>query len=208
MDPRADVYDTTTPDDEADEPDGEAVDKRRGEVTRLLLAWRDGDADAFERLLPLVEGDLRRLARHYLAGERDATLQATELLDELCVRLLDTEKVRWKDRAHFVGCTARIMKQILVDGARRRLAVKRKDGVRPLPLREADEAVEADQQLIALDDALERLAVVHERQSRVVELKSFTGLSLEEIAEALDVSVATVKRDWRAACAWLRREMS
>ncbi len=191
-----------------DEPRNAGSGERRGEVTRLLAAWQDGEKAAFERLLPLVVDELHRLARCYVASEQEPTLQPTELLDELCLRLLDTESVSWQGRAHFVGCAARIMKQILVDRARKRQAEKRNCGVRPFSLWEVDEIVEHDRELIALADALEKLATVHERQSRVVELKSFTGLEQREIAEVLGVSVATVKRDWRAACAWLRREMA
>ncbi|MCP4661779.1 MAG: sigma-70 family RNA polymerase sigma factor [bacterium] len=179
------------------------------EVTQLLLAWSDGDETALERLMPLVEAELRRLARAYMARERpDHTLQATALVNELCLRLLGRDTVSWRNRAHFMGFAAETMKRILVDHARKRQTRKRGEGVKPLPLDEVTELAERrDRELIALDDALLSLSMIHERQSRVVVLRSFANLTNEEIGEVLGVSAETVKRDWRAARAWLRREI-
>jgi RNA polymerase sigma-70 factor (ECF subfamily) len=179
------------------------------ETTQLLLAWSEGDETALERLLPLVEDELRHIARRYMAGERpDHTLQPTALVNELCLRLLDRDTVSWRNRAHFLGFAADTMKRILVDHARKRQTRKRGGGVKPMPLDEVtDLADQRDRELIALDDALLSLSMIHERQSRVVKLRTFADLTNEEIGEILGVSAETVKRDWRAARAWLRREI-
>lgn len=171
------------------------------EVTRLLLAWGAGDEQALERLTPLVYQELHRLAMVQMAGERpDHTLQATALVHEAYLRLVDLQGVGWRDRAHFFAVAARMMRRILVDFARARTYQKR-DGGQRVPLEEAP----ADQpaaELVALDDALNRLAVIDDRKSQIVELRYFGGLTVEETAEALEISPETVMRDWRAAKAW------
>jgi RNA polymerase sigma-70 factor, ECF subfamily len=180
------------------------------EVTRLLHDWRGGDQAALEKLTPLVYGELRRLARHYLRGERpDHTLQGTALVHEAYVRLVGQTGPEWQNRAHFFGVAARLMRQILVDHARRHNAGKRGGGERPASLEESavfTPARAAD--LVALDEALHALARFDPRKSRLVELRYFGGLQLEEIGEVEGLSVATVRRQLRTAEAWLHREMT
>ena len=177
--------------------------------TELLLAWGRGDAQAFAQLVPLVHQELRRLARRQMAHERpDHTLQASALVNEAYLRLIDLKQMQWQNRAHFFAMSARVMRRILVDFARARRNDKRGGGAPKVTLDEALlPPVEAGQDLVALDDALQALAAVHPRKSEVVELRYFGGLSLEETAEALQVSVDTVKRDWRFAKLWLLREI-
>lgn len=180
------------------------------EVTQLLLAWGNGDQAALDRLLPLVYAELRRLAGHYLAGERRGhTLQATALVNEAYLRLVDSGARQWQNRAHFFGVAARMMRQVLVDHARARNYLKRGGGAQQVTF---DEGIivsdERMAEIVALDDALSALAKLDERKSRIVELRFFGGLSIEETAEALHVSPGTVMRDWTLAKAWLRREMS
>jgi RNA polymerase sigma factor (TIGR02999 family) len=179
------------------------------DVTKLLLEWSNGDAQSLEKLLPLVYQELRRLARHYLRQERpDHTLQATALVHEAYFKLIDTDNVQWQNRAHFFGVAAKVMRHILVDMARQRRARKRGGGHK-LPLDEAlgvpDEPGNVN--LVALDEALNKLAKVDPRQSEIIELRYFGGLSVEETAEALGVSPTTVKREWRMARAWLLQEI-
>jgi RNA polymerase sigma factor (TIGR02999 family) len=178
-------------------------------VTELLRAWSDGDDGALEQLVPLVEAELRRLARGYMARERpDHTLQTTALVNEAFVRLTDARQVRWQDRAHFLGISARLMRRVLVDYARRRGFQKRGGGAQRVTLR--DDLVRTPDQacdVVALDRALEALAKVDLRKSRIVELRFFGGLSVDETAEVLVVSPDTVKRDWRLAKLWLLREL-
>src|SRR5687768_15714711 len=180
-----------------------------GEVTQLLRAWGNGDAGALEQLTPLIEAELRRLARAYMSRERrDHTLQTTALVNEAFLRLTDARRVRWQDRAHFLGISARLMRRVLVDHARSRGYHKRGGGVQRVTLDEglvASPAAALD--VVALDRALEALAAVDPRKSRVVELRFFGGLSVEETAEVLHVSPDTVKRDWRLAKLWLLREL-
>lgn len=178
-------------------------------VTGLLRAWSDGDEGALGRLLPLVEAELRRLARAYMARERRGhTLQTTALVNEAFLRLVDAQGVRWQDRAHFLGISARLMRRVLVDHARARGYRKRGGGAHRVTLDEAIAVTPApDFNLLALDRALDGLAGVDPRKSRVVELRYFGGLSVEETAEVLHVSSDTVKRDWRLAKLWLLREM-
>ena len=177
--------------------------------TDLLLAWADGEASAFDRLVPLVHDELRRLAARYMARERHGhTLQATALVNEAYVRLIEAKKVPWQDRAHFFALAARMMRRILVDFARARGNEKRGGGGQRVTLDEALVLVpERADDLVALDAALEKLAAIHPRKSQVVELKFFGGLNLDEAAEALHVSRDTVKRDWRFAKLWLLREL-
>ena len=178
--------------------------------TELLLAWGDGDKQAFDLLVPLVHDELRRLARGYMARERaNHTLQASALVHEAYVRLIELKRMRWQNRAHFFAMSARVMRRILVDVARANRNEKRGGGAPRVSL---DEALlvspEKGQDLVALDEALSALETVHARKSQVVELRFFGGLSLEETAEALQVSIDTVKRDWRFAKLWLLSELS
>jgi RNA polymerase sigma-70 factor (ECF subfamily) len=180
------------------------------DVTALLASWTEGDEDALNRLLPLVEQELRRLARQQMRSERPGhLLQATALVNEAYLRLVDIEHMRWQNRAHFFAVAARLMRRILVDAARSRQYRKRGGGARHVAF---DEALivspEAPEQLVALDDALEALAAVAARKSRVVELRYFGGLSVEETAEVLKITPETVMRDWKFAKTWLLRELS
>lgn len=186
-------------------------DPRYGELTALLRGWSDGDADAFERALPLVYDELHRMAARYLAGERSAvSLQPTALVNELCVRLLGWDPVRWQNREHFFGVSARMMRRVLVDIARRRLAERRGGaGAIRVPLDSIDvPAREPGDDLLAVDMALEALAASDPRKAEVVELRFFGGLSIEETAAALGVSARTVQADWTFARAWLYRTLS
>lgn len=180
-----------------------------GAVTQLLRAWSDGEEGALERLTPLVEAELRRLARGYMGRERRGhTLQTTALVNEAFLRLTDAQRVRWQDRAHFLGISARLMRRVLVDHARSRACRKRGGNVQRLTLNEGlIAAPERALNVIALDRALETLATVDARKSQVIELRFFGGLSVEETAEVLHVSTDTVKRDWRLAKLWLVREL-
>src|SRR5262249_39539527 len=180
------------------------------EVTKLLRAWSGGDEEALARLMPLVQPELHRLAKQYLRGERPGhTLQTTALVNEAYLRLIDARQVRWQDRAHCFALSARVMRQILVDFARSRGYKKRGGGVRHVSLEEAPlVSPKRDEDLVALDEALTVLAEVDARKSRVVELRYFGGLTVEEAAGVLGVSPETVRRDWRLAKAWLRRQLS
>jgi len=185
------------------------ISHRSPRPTELLIAWTRGDSRAFEQLVPLVHEELRRLARQYMVRERrDHTLQASALVNEAYLRLIDLNQMQWKNRTHFFAMSARVMRRILVDFARARRNEKRGGGAPRLTL---DEALippkEAAHDVVALDDALRALAAVHPRKSEVVELRYFGGLSLEETAEAMHVSIDTVKRDWRFAKLWLLREI-
>lgn len=178
-------------------------------VTQLLIAWSDGDQSALEKLTPLVHSELHRLARRYMAQEGQGhTLQATALVNEAYLRLIDWKAVRWQNRAHFFGVSANLMRRILVDYARSRNYQKRGGGARKVPLDEA--AVVSEDRapdFVALDDALNTLAEVDPRKSKIVELRFFGGLSVEETAEVLKISPRTVMREWSLAQAWLYREM-
>jgi len=180
-----------------------------GEVTGLLRAWSDGDEAALERLVPLVEAELRRLARAYMRGERrDHTLQVTALVNEAFIRLVDARTVRWQDREHFLGIAARLMRRVLVDHARARGYQKRGGGGHRVTLDEALAlAPEPSAFLLDLDRALDTLARSDPRKARVVELRFFGGLSVEETADVLHLSNDTIKRDWRLAKLWLQRAM-
>ena len=178
-------------------------------VSKLLLNWGQGDQGAREALIPLVYDELRRLARRYLRRERpDHTLQSAALVNEAYLRLIRQEHPQWQNRAHFFGVAAQLMRHILVDHARNRAAAKRGAGAPRLAL-DPDIALpqERDVDLIALDDALNQLAALDPQQSRLVELRFFGGLSIEETSVVLGVSPATVKREWATARAWLQREM-
>jgi len=179
------------------------------DVTQILQEVRDGDRDAPARLMPLVYDELRRLADHYLRQERpDHTLQPTALVHEAYLKLVDQTRVDWKNRAHFFGVAAQVMRRILVDHARRHRASKRGGLRQKLTLDEAvDYSQPRDVDLVALDDALTALAQLDARQSKIVEFRFFGGLTIEETAVALGISPATVKVDWSMAKAWLRREI-
>ena len=180
-----------------------------GSVTGLLLAWGKGDEAALERLMPLVERELHRIARRCMAGERPGhSLQATALVNEAYLRLIDVQHVNWQDRAHFLAMSARLMRRILVDWARSKRYQKRGGGAPKVTFDEALPVTdERGTNLVALDEALEALAKFDERKSKVIELRFFGGLSVEETAEVLKVSADTVMRDWKLAKAWLFREM-
>jgi RNA polymerase sigma factor (TIGR02999 family) len=182
----------------------------RHEITRLLADWSEGDHDALERLTPLIYDELRRIAKRYMRQERPGhTLQSTALVHEAYLKLVGQHSVRWQNRAHFLGIAAQLIRRILVDYARGRHAEKRGGEAPKLSLDEALAIPEGrDLDLVLLDEALKSLAEFDERQSRIVELRFFAGLSVEETAELLQISPATVKRDWTAAKAWLFREMT
>jgi RNA polymerase sigma factor (TIGR02999 family) len=177
-------------------------------VTGLLLAWRAGDEAALARLTPLVHQELRRIARYCMRGERaHHSLQATALVHEAYLRLVGAQHVNWQNRAHFLAMAARLMRRILVDIARARRYQKRGGEPVRVSLGATLRTSERPQDLVAIDDALHALATLDERKSRVVELRFFGGLRVEEIAAVLDVSPQTVMRDWKLARAWLRREL-
>src|SRR5215470_4751727 len=180
------------------------------EITRLLLAWSEGDGEALDHLAPLVYAELRRLAKSYMRKERAGhTLQTTALIHEAYLRLIDASQVEWQNRAHFFGVAARAMRQILVAMARERGCQKRGGAALQVSLDEAmiiDERLDED--LVALDEALGALAQFDARKAQVVEMRFFGGLTEEEIAAAIDVSKETVRRDWRLARSWLRRKLS
>jgi len=178
-------------------------------VTELLLAWGDGDLSALDQLIPLVHAELRQIAARCMARERPGhTLQPTALVNEVYLRLVDVERIRWQNRAHFLAVAARLMRRILVDFARSRGYQKRGGGGQKVAF---DEALVVDigrgHDLLALDDALDELARVDERQSQIVVMRFFAGLTVEEIAGVLEISPATVMRDWKLAKAWLLREL-
>lgn len=180
------------------------------EVTLLLRAWGDGDAQALDRLAPLIYQELHRIARGYMARERTGhTLQTTALVNEAYVRLVDARQVSWQDRAHFFAVCARAMRRILVDHARSRGYLKRGGGKLRVQFEETcGMACSVDSNLLELDEALDRLSALDPRKATVIEMRFFGGLSVEETAEALSISPETVMRDWKMARAWLYRELS
>jgi RNA polymerase sigma factor (TIGR02999 family) len=180
------------------------------DVTALLLKWRQGDETALDQLLPLVYEELRRMARQYLRRERTGhTMQTTTLVHEAYLRLVDADRVPWQDRAHFFAIAARLMRRVLVDDARKRNYQKRGAGLTRISLDDAMVlAPEHQAEVIALDEALERLAQFAPRKCQVVELRFFAGLSNEETAAALGISTDTVKREWRTAKLWLLHELT
>src|SRR5437899_1373106 len=179
------------------------------EVSQLLIDWSGGNKAALDRLIPLVDAELRRLAHQYMKQERPGhTLQTTALVNEAFLRLIDQRHVHWQNRAHFFGIAAQLMRRILVDYARNRRYAKRGGGALKVSLDEAAMvSQERASELIALDDALRNLAAIDSRRSQVVELRFFGGLSIEETAEVLGISRNTVIRDWTVAQAWLHREI-
>jgi len=181
-----------------------------GDVTEMLKGWRAGDKDALDRLIPIVYDELRRQAARYLRRERpEHTLQPAALIHEAYLRFMDLQNVDWQNRAHFYAIAARLMRQILIDHARRHWASKRGGGADvTVPLEAvAQPSRTRNVDLVALDQALKRLAAIDEQQGRIVELRYFGGLSVEETAEVLQVSSRTVKRDWNVAKAWLRQQI-
>jgi RNA polymerase sigma factor (TIGR02999 family) len=178
-------------------------------VTQLLLAWGEGEDDALDALTPIVYDELRRLARRSLAGERSAgTLQATALVHEAFIRLVNVRRVRWQNRAHFYAVAARLMRRVLVDLARTRLAQKRGGRAKKVTFDEGLLVSDGSSgQVVAIDDALHELAKVDARKAQVVELRFFGGLSVDESAEVLKISPETVMRDWKLAKTWLLREL-
>jgi RNA polymerase sigma factor (TIGR02999 family) len=179
------------------------------EVTELLKDWSDGDQTAVDKLLPLVYDELHRLAHHHMQREKPGhMLQTSALINEAYVRLVDQPRIRWENRTHFFGIAARLMRRILVDEARKRDCAKRGGGTIQIPIDEATSvSLEPAGNVVALDDALKTLETIDARQSEIVELRFFGGLSIEETAEVLKVSPGTVMRDWTFARAWLRNEM-
>ena len=187
--------------------DGDADERER--ISQLLADWANRDPAARDRLVPIVYEELRRLAHHYMRGERDGhTLQTTALVNEAYLRLAGIDGMKWRDRAHFFAMAATLMRRVLVDYARQRARDKRGAGISVTSLDENVVAPQPAVDVIALDEALERLGAVDPQQSRVVELRFFAGLSVEETAEALGISPATVKRDWATARLWLYNELT
>lgn len=189
---------------------GEPAPASVSEVTRLLQAWGSGDQDALQQLMPFVYNELHRLAHHYMTAEASGQpLQTTALVHEVYLRLVDVKNIDWQNRAHFYGICARLMRRILVDFARSRNYQKRGGHFPHIELEEAATvSLALGSELLAVDEALKELASVDARKSAVVELRFFGGLTVEETAAALDVSVETVMRDWKLAKAWLLRELS
>jgi RNA polymerase sigma factor (TIGR02999 family) len=178
------------------------------EVTELLQAWQGGDDSALEQLTPLVHAELHRLARHYMAGERKGhTLQATALINEAWVRLIDWHTVNWKNRAHFLGVSAQLMRHVLVDYARSRAHGKLQAGASQVSFGQLEIPPDRPTDLVALDDALNSLARLDPRKGKIVELRFFGGLTVEEAAEVLQISSKTVQREWEKARAWLSHEL-
>ncbi len=179
----------------------------KSKITRLLEAWAAGEEEALEKLFPLVVDELRMIARSYVAREAGSSLQPTELIDEVCIKLLGQKKLHWENRSQFFAFSAELMRRILVDSARRHLAAKRKAVKVPF-----EEALGLPQEkapdVLAVDEALKELEALHPRQAQIVEMRVFGGWTVDEVAEALDVAPMTVKRQWRGALLWLRRELS
>jgi RNA polymerase sigma factor (TIGR02999 family) len=186
------------------------MEQSRQQVTQLLVAWSSGDEAALQELMPLVYDELRKLAHHYIRRERPGhTLQTSGLVNEAYLRLVDQTKIQWQSRKHFYGIAARLMRQILVDYARKQSYAKRGGDAQRVELDEKliiskDRAAD----IVDLDDALKKLAEIDPRQSQIVELRFFGGLSVEETAEVLSISVSTLMRDWVVAKSWLKRAIS
>ena len=183
--------------------------ERETSVTELLQRWSDGDEAAFDRVVVRVYADLRRLARNQMRREGAGhTLQPTALVNEAVLRLLRQEDACWESREQFLAVAARLMRRVLVDYARQRHSAKRGSGASPLPLEDAgDIALDRPAELVALDEALSELSTISPDRARIIELRYFGGFTIEEIADVLDISTATVSRGWRSARAWLRKEV-
>ena len=184
--------------------------KNSQNITLLLNQISDGNSLAINQILPLVYNELRKISSKYLRDEyRQHTLQTTELVHEAYIKLIGSNNLSWESRSHFYGIAAKSMRQILVDYARKRKSQKRGEGKTELTLDEANFVIgESEDQLLSLNDALDKLETLEERSSKIVELRFFSGLSIEETAKVLNISVATVKRDWKFAKAWLYREIN
>ena len=181
-----------------------------GNLTSLLIEWQEGDPTALDRLTPLVYDELRRIAHRYVRRERNGhTLETTALVNEAYVRLAGSKNIAWENRSHFFAATAQVMRHVLIDHARKRQYAKRGGDIQHVPLDDAISQMTSQRadELIVLNEALNELARLDPRKARVVEMRYFAGLSLEETAEALNISLMTVRRDWRAAKAWLFRRM-
>ena len=183
--------------------------ERSDKITQLLIAWRNGEAKALDDLMPLVHRELKRIARNFMRRQHVGhTLQTTALVNEAFVRLVDSDKVNWQDRSHFFAISAQLMRRVLVDAARRKNSAKR--GGDRVQVTLADDLISADADevdVVAIYDALKRLALLNQRQCQIVELRFFGGLTEDEIAETLNISPRTVRRDWNLARAWLYREL-
>ncbi|MCU0244928.1 MAG: sigma-70 family RNA polymerase sigma factor [Bryobacter sp.] len=181
----------------------------KSEITNLLQQWSGGSPEAFDHLVPLVYDELRHMAGGFLRGEREGhLLQPTALVHELYLRMVDQERAQWQDRSHFFAVAAKMMRRILVDHARKRVAAKRGGGAEHIPIEDAlDHPAQSSITVLAIDEALTRFAAFDPERSRIVELRYFAGLELEEIAELLQVSRTTVKRHWTVARMWLHREL-
>jgi len=186
------------------------MDFALNEITQLLIDWNSGDRSASDRLIPMVHSELKRIARRYMRMENPGhTLQTSALINEAYIRLVDRKHVSWTNRAHFFAVSAQVMRHVLIDHARRRLFAKRGAGARMSPLEAAANLNHRRAaELVALDDALQKLTAMDPRKSQIIELRFFGGLSIEETAEAMHLSPASVTREWRSARAWLRGEMS
>jgi RNA polymerase sigma-70 factor (ECF subfamily) len=186
------------------------VEPQPEQITQLLRSWSQGDKGALEALMPIVYNELHRIAQRYMSGEGTAhTLQTTALVNEACFRLVRGSQADWQSRTHFFAVSAQVMRHILVDWARSRQAHKRGSGLSPIQLDETlAMPVQSGGDIVAIDDALEALALLDPRKSRIIELRFFGGLSVEETAQVLQVSEETVHRDWRLARSWLRRELA
>jgi RNA polymerase sigma factor (TIGR02999 family) len=183
------------------------MNNRPAQITHLLLAWRNGESQALDELVPLVQNELHRIARAFMRRQRpNHTLQPTALVNEAFLRLVDSDKVNWQDRSHFFAVSAQLMRRILVDLARRKNSEKR--GGDRIQVTLSDNAkISSPEDVVGLDEALQRLAAFSPRQGQIVELRYFGGLTEQQIAETLDVSIRTVRRDWSLARAWLFREL-
>lgn len=188
----------------------EMTERPTHQVTQLLIAWSNGDKTALDKLMPLIHEELLRLAHHYMSRERPGhTLQTTALVDEAYLRLVNRKEVRWQNRAHFFAIAAHLMRGILVDHARSHAYAKRGGGARKIELEETTVvSQERAAEVVALDEALKELATFDPQQSRIVELRFFGGLTIEQTAEALGLSPATIKREWRSAKTWLYQELA
>ncbi len=178
-------------------------------ITELLLAWRQGQPSALDKLTPIVYQELRRLAHRYMRGERDGhSLQTTALVNEAYLRLIDVRLVQWNDRAHFFAVSAQLMRRILIDSARAHRSAKRGDGATPIQLDDALASYQArSRDLVALEDALHQLAIVDPQKAQLIELRFFGGLSMEEVAAVLGINEHSARWNWRMARAWLSREL-
>jgi RNA polymerase sigma factor (TIGR02999 family) len=179
------------------------------EITELLQAWSKGDAEALEKLMPLVDHELRQLAHSYMSKERDGhTLQTTALVNEALIRFIESDKINWQSRVHFYSIVAKRMRQVLIEHAREQLTLKRGQRADHINLSAAGQlSTEKSQELLILDAALTKLAEIDERKSRIVEYRYFGGFTIDEVAGIIDVSASTVQSEWRLARSWLRREM-